>query len=651
MKFSEIDLAAFYRASGEKPVFESRSSLESDDSDLAKSATRISTVIEVGELSYLCEETPFHSSRLSDSSAIKQLASFIPPEGPISCQSLQKVIQHDLQDDDVLSSSFLISIVLFTQETSLDRETLGLLSSFGYKRLFLTNTNIGKGPFFFSCNGMFRVFRLYPDTHDAFVTSVIPSLADRNTYQSISASAYGQRTKCVAVPSRLYFKRTKELPLAGIRLSVKDVFHLKGVVTTNGNRAYESLYGEQDVSSAAGQAAIDKGAIIVGKAITVEFAGAQEVEGDWADFRYPKNPRADGYLRATGSSVGSACGMATYPWLDGSLGSDCGESIRDPAVAFGVAGFRASHDGIQEKNTSVPCPRFQRTGYLTRDMKTLCDLTHHAVRRLFDDRESWRPKRVVTINEYASGRTDVDALFTKTAEKLTKFLGTELVKVSLEDTWECTKPIQTDKGFLSHYAKTFMTVVRKDYYDSGAKFREDYQRKFDAAPFVAQTTRYLWGGATEPPAEFEEALQKVKEHNEWFSKNIVDESTIMVIPRFSLDRRDEYLPRESLLLSFFPELDANLRSDPWKREWMVWDSNLHASIGGCPNLMMPIGQLLGFESDISQRQEVFPVTLAITGAHGTDLAILRLIHDFLAEHGPATGVQPGKSAYPDSMTF
>lgn len=39
-----------------------------------------------------------------------------------------------------------------------------------------------------------------------------------------------------------------------------------------------------------------------------------------------------------------------------------------------------------------------------------------------------------------------------------------------------------------------MTVVRKDYYDSGAKFREDYQRKFDAAPFVAQTTRYLWYG-------------------------------------------------------------------------------------------------------------------------------------------------------------
>ncbi|KAK0659739.1 amidase signature domain-containing protein [Cercophora samala] len=324
--------------------------------------------------------------------------------------------------------------------------------------------------------------------------------------------------------------------------------------------------------------------------------------------------------------------MATYPWLDGSLGSDCGGSIRDPAVVFGVAGFRPSHDGIQEENTLVPCPRFQRTGYLTRDMKTLYDLTRHAVRRPFDDRESWRPKRVIAINEYASGRADVDELFTKTAEKLAKFLGTELVNVSLEDTWKRTNPVKTDKGFLAHYAKTFMTVVRKDYYDSGAKFREDYQRKFDAAPFVVQTTRYLWGGATEPLAEYQRALLEVKEHNAWFSENIVDEETIMVLPRFSLDRRDEYLP------------------DPWKREWMVWDSNLHASIGGYPNLMMPIGQL-PFDSEISQRQEVFPVTLAITGAHGTDLAMIRLVHDFLAEHGPATGVQPGKSAYPDNMAF
>ncbi|KAI0201069.1 amidase signature domain-containing protein [Astrocystis sublimbata] len=620
MTYFEIDLVTFRRASGEKPIFDSRTSLESDDSEIAKHAVRVSTVVEMAQVSYLCEETPFHSLRLSKSSAIEPLASFIAPEGSLTSQSLRNLIEHDLRHDDVLCSSFMTSIALITPETSLDPDTLEVLASFGCKRLFLTNGNLGNGPFFYSCNGIFRAFRLYPDTHDAFVTSVIPSPSDKNRYQCVSALAYGQRIRCVA------------LPLAGLRLSVKDVFHLKGVVTTNGNRAYETLYGEQHVSSAAVQAAIDKGAIIVGKATTVEFAGAQEVEGDWADFRYPKNPRADGYLRATGSSVGSACGMAAYSWLDGSLGSDCGGSIRDPAVVFGVPGFRASHDGLQEQDTSVPCPRFQRTGYLTRDMKMLYDLTRHAIRLPFDGQESQRPKRVITITEYASGRADVDRLFTKTAEQLAKWLGTELVKVSLEEVWGRTKPVKTDEGFFSHYAKTFLTVLRKDYFDNGTQFREDYHRKFNAAPFVAQTTRYIWEGGSAPPAEFVAALQEVKEHNMWFSKNVVDENTIMVIPRFSLDRRDEYLP------------------DPLKREWMGWDSNLHASFGGYPNLMVPIGQL-PFASEISQRQEVFPVTLAITGARGTDLSILRLVHDFLAEHGPATGVQAGRSAYPEKMAF
>lgn len=101
-----------------------------------------------------------HSLRFSECSAIEQLGSFIVPEGPITCQSLQKVIEQDLQDDDVLCSSFMRSVVLITQETYLDPEKLGVLSLYGCKKLFLTNSNLGKGPFFYSCNGIFRAFRL-----------------------------------------------------------------------------------------------------------------------------------------------------------------------------------------------------------------------------------------------------------------------------------------------------------------------------------------------------------------------------------------------------------------------------------------------------------------------------------------------------------
>lgn len=123
-----------------------------------------------------------HPLKLSSSAALEQLAAFFIPHGSIiTSQLLQGIIQQDLQDDDVLCASFMRSVMLVTQETSLDPEALQVLSSFGCKRLFLANTDLGKGPYFYSSNGIYRVFRLYPDTHDAFVTSTIPSPSDKNT--------------------------------------------------------------------------------------------------------------------------------------------------------------------------------------------------------------------------------------------------------------------------------------------------------------------------------------------------------------------------------------------------------------------------------------------------------------------------------------
>lgn len=41
----------------------------------------------------------------------------------------------------------------------------------------------------------------------------------------------------VGVPSRLYFTRTKEKPLAGLRIAVKDTQNVRGVKTTGSSRA------------------------------------------------------------------------------------------------------------------------------------------------------------------------------------------------------------------------------------------------------------------------------------------------------------------------------------------------------------------------------------------------------------------------------
>ena len=138
----------------------------------------------------------------------------------------------------------------------------------------------------------------------------------------MNASAYGTSSLCIAVPSRLYYKATPEKPLAGLRIGIKDIFHLKGVYTGGGNRAFRALYPALTYTSDNVQKFLNQGAIVIGKTKTAEFGGSQEVIGDWADYSYSFNARADGYLVSTGSSTGSAAGIAAYEWLDIGLGTD-----------------------------------------------------------------------------------------------------------------------------------------------------------------------------------------------------------------------------------------------------------------------------------------------------------------------------------------
>lgn len=138
----------------------------------------------------------------------------------------------------------------------------------------------------------------------------------------MNAAAFGASSLCVAVPSRLKATKLEQKPLAGMRIAIKDLFHLKGVHTGCGNRAYRMLHDASKTSSSAIESVIELGGIVVGKTKTVEFGSSQEVIGDWCDYFYPFNARGDGYIAGTGSSTGSASSLAAYPWLDITLGTD-----------------------------------------------------------------------------------------------------------------------------------------------------------------------------------------------------------------------------------------------------------------------------------------------------------------------------------------
>lgn len=126
----------------------------------------------------------------------------------------------------------------------------------------------------------------------------------------------------MAVPSRHYFTQTKEKPLNGRRIAIKDIYDLNGARTAASNRAFRDLYSARNRTANVIQRLIDDGAIIVGKTKTTTFADRELATQDWIDTHSPFNPRGDGYIWGGGSSTGSASAIAAYDWLDFAIGSD-----------------------------------------------------------------------------------------------------------------------------------------------------------------------------------------------------------------------------------------------------------------------------------------------------------------------------------------
>merc|ERR1711939_617752 len=193
---------------------------------------------------------------------------------------------------------------------------------------------IPPGPYFMSSSGaIYQAWRLYSDVQGAFSETLVP--ASDGSFSVLPANMAGQ-SLAVAVPSRLYFTKTPEKPLAGVRLGVKDIYDIAGVRTSNGNRAWYHLYPPANVTALSVQRLVDAGAIIVGKMKTSQFANGEEATADWVDYHAPFNPRADGMQNPSSSSSGPGAGAAAYSWLDLTIGSDTGGSIRGPCHVQGL---------------------------------------------------------------------------------------------------------------------------------------------------------------------------------------------------------------------------------------------------------------------------------------------------------------------------
>lgn len=125
-------------------------------------------------------------------------------------------------------------------------------------------------------------------------------------------------------------------PLLGVPVSIKDAFHIKGVVTTLGSLVHKDQVAKTD--SGVVRRLRAAGAVFTGKTNTAEFG--QSATTDNLLGPDTANPWALG--RTPGGSSGGAAASVAAGLSTVAVGSDGGGSIRIPAAFTGIFGLKPS---------------------------------------------------------------------------------------------------------------------------------------------------------------------------------------------------------------------------------------------------------------------------------------------------------------------
>lgn len=144
--------------------------------------------------------------------------------------------------------------------------------------------------------------------------------------------------------------------LAGVPITVKDIFCVKDTLTTAGSRILSNFKAPYTATSV--NRLQNAGGVILGKVNLDEFTYGSSSESS-AFQPCPHNPWDTSRVTG-GSSGGSTASVAAYE-ATLSLGTDTGGSIRQPAAFCGVVGLkptygRVSRYGLIAFGSSLDCP-------------------------------------------------------------------------------------------------------------------------------------------------------------------------------------------------------------------------------------------------------------------------------------------------------
>ncbi len=188
---------------------------------------------------------------------------------------------------------------------------------------------------------------------------IAQSAACASTFRSLNSQALAQAAAAA-----------HDLPLAGLAISVKDLFDVAGDISASGSTVMAN-----NAPAACDAVAVARlkaaGAVVLGRTHMVEFAFSGM--GVNPHFGTPVNPLALQVDPSTpripgGSSSGAAVSVASGAAFIG-LGSDTGGSIRIPAALCGLVGFKPTANAVPLRGAVPLSHTLDSIGALTRSVR------------------------------------------------------------------------------------------------------------------------------------------------------------------------------------------------------------------------------------------------------------------------------------------
>ncbi|GAP92178.1 putative amidase [Rosellinia necatrix] len=540
------------------------------------------------------------------------------------------VYQHHFSKNGVV---FLVSHRDEDPSPTLPEPVVQFLSSLS-STLFLLDgrrVSLRDGPYFLRGRSLFEAWRLYPDTNEVFTLPVISARGGHPyTFEPLGLADPSGLYRAIAVPSRLYSPPTPARPLNGLRITVKDNYHLAGVHSTLGSRSWTKLYGAQDSTAPFVRQLVDLGAVIVGKTKMGAYAGSEVPPEKTIDYLAPWNPRADGYQGPSGSSSGAGASVASYEWIDLALGTDTTGSIRMPAASYGLWGLRSTWGSWSLEGVMAGVPAFDTVGALARSPDILKQvlLSRSTTGRIIKPRSL-----LIPIDWFPMSNVEQQRIVDSFVNILEAYLQIPTMKISLEEEWSRSGPADLRSKTLEQFLDK--SIYWPNYYDgyhSYDTFRQEFQRKYGFPPYTSPFMTKRWALCDDISKEQrDQGFREIDVYYTWIRDHVLKEGledNIMVLPlgRSGANYRDVVpQPGGEFSTSAYDPMDL-------------------ATVLGLPHLVIPVGQN-PFESKVTKRTEYVPIVASLTGPRGSDESLIRIAEEAMKNAGWETNVLCGVSAF------